>query len=352
MPDAMFAATVGQRWHVEVVTSLDAAATLAPEWSDLVTRAACATPFQRPEWIIPWLRIFAPDRAFVLTVRTGEGRLIALLPAFRTARSRLALAGDGISDYLTPIVDESATVDSCDALCTVLKQDNFGCVFDDVPPDSPWLDATREDPDWHVEPGCLCLSAPLPGTVGAWMDALPARLRGNIRRCERRLSEDDDARYMTISREEELGDALAALFRLHGRRWQERAAQACGRVVVRAPGVLQDADVRRFHELSAPGLLASGLLRLHVLCAGPEVIAAHYVLVDRQRAYAYIAGFDPGWSRYSPGTLLMAYAMAHAIEDGCRQFDMLRGAESYKWSWGVVQRTSARVSRRGDADGG
>jgi CelD/BcsL family acetyltransferase involved in cellulose biosynthesis len=94
-------------------------------------------------------------------------------------------------------------------------------------------------------------------------------------------------------------------------------------------------------------LLAADVLRLHLLCSGSDVIAALYVLVDRQRAYAYIGGFDPEWSRYSPGVLLMAYAMARAVEAGCVHFDLLRGSEPYKYAWGAINRTTARVSRRG-----
>jgi CelD/BcsL family acetyltransferase involved in cellulose biosynthesis len=338
------------RVRVDVITTCDAASTLASEWRDLMTRARSTgvTPFQRPEWLLPWLRIFTsePDQGqpFIITVRDGDGpndRLIGLLPAVRVSPSHLELAGGDISDYRTPIVDGSAEAQpkACDALREAIAREGFSCAFDDVPPHSPWIEAVQGDPDWHVEPGCVCPVVSLPGSADAWMDALPNGLRRNIRRYGQRLADEDGTiACKTLTRDADpaaVEAALAALFRTHGRRWHERAET----------GVLLDHHIRRFHQLSTPALLSSGVLRLHTLSTASTIIAVMYVMVQDQRAYAYISGFDPDSSHFSPGMLLTAYAMQHAIEDGCAIFDFLRGAESYKYTWGAVNSTSANARR-------
>jgi CelD/BcsL family acetyltransferase involved in cellulose biosynthesis len=76
-----------------------------------------------------------------------------------------------------------------------------------------------------------------------------------------------------------------------------------------------------------------------------RTISAQYVLIDRGRAYAYISGFDPEWARYSLGTLLIAFAIERAIDEGCREFDFLRGREQYKYGWGAVNRATVRLVR-------
>ncbi len=335
---------------VDVITTCDDANAIEAEWRDLMTRARATgvTPFQRPEWLLPWLQIFTsePDQGepFIITVRDANDRLIGLLPGVRMSPSHLELAGGDISDYRTPIVDGSAEAQSkaCDALREAIAREGFSCVFDDVPPHSPWIDAVQDDPDWQVEPGCVCPVVSLPGSADAWMDALPNGLRRNIRRYGQRLADEDGTiTYKTLTRDADpavVEAALAALFRTHGRRWHERAEA----------GVLLDHHIRRFHQLSTPALLSSGVLRLHTLSTASAIIAVMYVLVQDQRAYAYIAGFDPEWSHFSPGMLLTAYAMQQAIEDGCAIFDFLRGAEPYKYTWGAVNSTSARVLRRGN----
>jgi CelD/BcsL family acetyltransferase involved in cellulose biosynthesis len=57
----------------------------------------------------------------------------------------------------------------------------------------------------------------------------------------------------------------------------------------------------------------------------------------------YLGGFDPAWDRFSPGSLLIQYALEFAREAGDSCFDFLRGAEPYKYRWGAVDRPQYRI---------
>ena len=46
---------------------------------------------------------------------------------------------------------------------------------------------------------------------------------------------------------------------------------------------------------------------------------------------------------YSPGTLLIAYALEDAVSRGDSEFDFLRGNEPYKYRWGARDRFNRRV---------
>jgi CelD/BcsL family acetyltransferase involved in cellulose biosynthesis len=122
--------------------------------------------------------------------------------------------------------------------------------------------------------------------------------------------------------------ALDHLFRLHGRRWESQGEA----------GVLAEDRIRRFHREAAAGLEAAGLLRLFTLATGDEVIAAYYGFQAGERAYAYLSGFDPAYGFESPGTLIVAHAIAQGLEDGLREFHFLRGQEAYKYAWGATDR--------------
>ena len=44
----------------------------------------------------------------------------------------------------------------------------------------------------------------------------------------------------------------------------------------------------------------------------------------------YQAGFDPAWSRYSVGFLLLAETVREAIAEGAAEYDLLLGDEAFK----------------------
>jgi CelD/BcsL family acetyltransferase involved in cellulose biosynthesis len=52
---------------------------LSAEWQMLWERARSTTPFQSPEWLIPWCQIFSANHCRVLALRR-HGRLVALFP--------------------------------------------------------------------------------------------------------------------------------------------------------------------------------------------------------------------------------------------------------------------------------
>ena len=63
----------------EEITSLDDLEALRGDWTALCDRSPRVTPFQRPEWLIPWWHAFQPGEPWVLAVRKEE-RLAALAP--------------------------------------------------------------------------------------------------------------------------------------------------------------------------------------------------------------------------------------------------------------------------------
>jgi CelD/BcsL family acetyltransferase involved in cellulose biosynthesis len=129
---------------------------------------------------------------------------------------------------------------------------------------------------------------------------------------------------------------LEELFRLHGCRWTGRGEA----------GVLASEDVRAFHRQAARGLLARGALRLYALTVGGRVAAMYYGMSDHRRAYAYLGGFDPGFRVLSPGSLVIAHAIAEAVREGAREMDFLRGQEAYKYAWGARDRSHSKLTLR------
>jgi CelD/BcsL family acetyltransferase involved in cellulose biosynthesis len=308
--------------NIELVRDEAALSALLPEWSELWDRAAAATPFQSPAWLVPWLRCFG-GRDWVIAVMRRDGRLVGMLPLFLVDDAhgrRLLPMGAGISDYLDGVFDSGVGRGEATFLIAALEEWQ-GLDLPQLPRASPLLDAPApyawSDDRQPMEP-CPVLSLPA---------VLPRRIRQNLRYYRRRIERGGIVHAIGTRRDEALA-LLEDLFTLHGARWR-----SCG-----SPGVLADETVRRFHRGAVSALASLGLLRMHVLHRDGTPVAVGYMLAAKGRAYDYITGFDPEVAQLGAGTVLIGCAIEAATAEGAREFDFLRGREAYKYRWGARDR--------------
>jgi CelD/BcsL family acetyltransferase involved in cellulose biosynthesis len=293
---------------------------LIPEWRDLWERCPYATPFQSPEWLVPWWEAFHPGRLKCLERREG-GRLVGLAPMYEDEDGIARLLGEGNTDYLDALVEPG-----CGA-AWIYEQAGRAYLYD-LRPQSPLV---SEAPEWAgITGGEVCPVLELPATVEEWRNALPHGLKRNLRRYGERLPE---ARFAE-SRDPAL---IEDLIRLHDARWSMRGQ----------PGVLRGDAVARFHRAAASGFAARGWLRFWTLHSGASLAAIIYAFVCRGRAYFYSSGFLPALARLGPGTLAIGRAIESLIAEGVGELDFLRGAEAYKFAWGARPRRSVNIACAG-----
>lgn len=322
----------------ERVDDPDRLAEIADDWRALYGRCPAASPFQSPDWLLPWWAAFRPGRLAVTTIRRG-GRLVAIAPChLDEASARLLPLGTAVSDDTDVLVDPDepeADADLAEAVAAVGGWTSWamedlldGAAFLRLP--MPAGSAEARGPQ-SARP-CLALAG---GRDGDGLPlAIPADRRRKIRRARRLLAEAGGG---AIERDPPPDRFLDALVRLHGARWTSRGED----------GVLAEAPVVAFHRAALPKLTAVGLARTALLWMDGEPAAAYYGLARDGAALAYLGGFDPGRAAVSPGALLIADAILRAVGEGDGRFDFLRGREAYKYAWGAVDRwTTRREFRR------
>ena len=317
---------------IGIIRSFDELQHLAPEWRELLRRAPDATPFQSPEWLLPWWNHFGGQEMFAVTVREGD-RLDALAPLYvlrddESGESLGMLLGTGNSDYLDVIVTSGAespfgALAEADCQLWDLQQ---------LRPSSPLLMSPLPD-GWsdNVMDHDVCPILSIDGAGDELENLVSTHFRKKLRYYRRAIERDADVSWVSAN-ESNLSELMAALYELHAARWERR-----GR-----PGVLADDVVRSFHDQVAPRLLASGMLRMYAMRRGDRFAGVFYGFALHDTVYYYLSGYDPELERFSIGTLLVAHAIEQAVRDGARTFDFLRGAEEYKYAWGAKDRMNAR----------
>lgn len=288
---------------------------MAGEWAALWDRSPGTTPFQSPDWLLPWWRQFGTGLPRV-AIERRDGVLVGVLALYVLPGERKALPiGAGTTDYLDGLGDAGPLLG---AVLERLRGDPVDQVdLIEVPPWSGLigLSGSGWTADWAV--GAPCPVAPL--------DALPAPIRRKLRMNRNRADREGGWRMVDAP-----GDGLDALVRLHQGRW----------VAQGEPGVLADPAVLAFWREAAPALSGAGLLRLRLMLVGGVVVAAILALVAPGRIFFYLSGFDAAAAFVSPGTLLLGAMLEEAMAEGRTEAHFLRGQESYKYAWGGVDRAN------------
>lgn len=313
---------------VEEIAELSCLEALRDEWSALCDRRADTTPFQRPEWLLPWSRAFPPRDPWLLTVRR-DGRLAGLIPLFRWrngAERTVSLFGSGLSDYVDAVIDPDAEEPVLEAFFAWLE-DRRGewdvCDFEQLRPSSPLLRAAVPA-GWTEEtvPSIPCQVVDLPETFEGLHGRVSTRLLSNLRAYRRRLDRLGTVEIQAADAEAR-EEILDSVFHLHTARWRDRAEA----------GMLADPKVRAFHQEAAAGFLTRGGLILNTLRLDGQCLAAIYGFQEKDRAYLYAQGFDPEHGKLSPGVVIVGAAVEEIIRSGARTCDFLRGREPYKEHW-------------------
>jgi CelD/BcsL family acetyltransferase involved in cellulose biosynthesis len=308
---------------------------LAPEWRVLFEDVPAATPFQSPDWLLPWWRSFRPGEPAILTARIG-GKLAAIAPLYleRTGSgARLLPLGISLSDYSDILVAPGAERAVLPALAggvARLSPDVWRLDLGDLPGTATALSLPAPE-GWRREDGphevCPVLD------VVDWCASVPALRRRKLRMAQHRARRAGEVVFSSVSAAE-AGRFLDALVALHAARWETKGGE----------GVLADARVVAFHRAALPRLIAGGLADCRILTIGGRLAGAYYGLRRGSHAYAYLSGFDPAFTREAPGTLLVGDAVERACVAGLHVFHFLRGREAYKYDWGATDSVTWRLS--------
>ena len=303
---------------------------LREAWSELILRDRRATPFQSPQWLLPWWNHFRGDGELaVLATLDSRGVLAGLLPLYviRDEEESLGLfVGSGVSDYLDTIGDIGAIGEVLDEVECHLWD------FHQLRADSPLLAPSTDVAGWdeEVENHESTFTLDLSHAVDSGA-LLSPHARKHLRYSQRLLERQGKVTTQTADRGN-VDRLMEAFFALHTLRWGARGL----------PGVLADPETQSFHRDVAHEMLAAGMLRLHSINVDDHPRAVFYGFTLHDTTYYYLSGFDPAFEEVGIGHLVVAHAIQRAIDERAHTFDFLRGDEAYKRRWGAIERETLR----------
>lgn len=310
---------------------------LKPEWNDLLHRSRGDTLFLTWEWQSIWWRHLGEGRLVLLGFRSpDDGRLVGIAPLFHTQTenglSVLYLIGcRDVSDYLDLIVEQGQEDAVYHALLDYLQNEApaWDLVdFCNIPQDSLTYARLGELAEARgygtlVEIEDVCPIIELPSTWDDYLMSIDKKQRHEIRRKLRRADGGTDTRFVIVGPEHDVQAEMEAFIELHQRSAPEKDE-------------FMDPQMQGFFFDVARAAQEQGWLQLAFVEMDGTKAASLLNFDYGDSILVYNSGYDPAQFRHlSPGIVVTARCIEHAITLGRAKFDFLRGDEVYKYRFGA-----------------
>lgn len=331
---------------VSILNSFEAA---RESWTAVEQLAAASTVFQSWIWQDAWWAHYSAGRELLVLVAESEGEPVGFLALYLIAgfagMRKLRLVGTGgdtSPDYLGPLIAAGSEAAVGAAFATHIFESLRWDVLDfsDLQP-GPLAEEILRRKDGAVsiewrESGPIHISR-LPSNWDSYLSAMHRDRRARLRRLRQRAIEGLSAQFAVMTDAAEMDRAYDRLVELHRMRWDGDESDRAFRT---------DAYVS-FHRSVIHRLAQVDGIRMYCLMVNDEPVAIHYCYRNAREIMYFQSGFDPRYKQYSPGQVLFGFAIEHAIAEGNRVFDMLKGDYSFKQSWtNDVRHTVSIVAQR------
>ena len=324
---------------VEIVEGNPPPEKLLPIWENLLRQSRYASPFLTPLWSQVWLKHFGTDLELktLLLRSSGEEPLgLGIFSHSQNGENRIALLGSkDVWDYRDLVLPSGKEKEALALLARWAAEEPWGELdfsgISEFSPTMEFLPALLRSSGFQVTRDVeeVAVYLNLPPSWDDFLAQLNSKDRHELRRKMRRLE-----REANFEIEEGVGENLAerldAFLNLHRKSRKDKAE-------FMTPGM-----ETYFREI-AHRFQERGWLSLPFLRVEGRDIAAYFLFRYGGIEYVYNSGYDPEYSRLSPGIVLAAHCIGQAIERKLRVFHFLRGQEDYKYRLGGKEEKIWRI---------
>jgi CelD/BcsL family acetyltransferase involved in cellulose biosynthesis len=335
----------GQRTstRVRVVVDDDGFDALSPDWMRL-HEAINASAFKSFEWQRNWWRHFGGAGrgcSLHLLVVENDGvivgigpLMIRLEPVLGPIRLKaMQFLASGISDYEGILCEAVHSDGVATAMAHHLRNVRFDVLLlndlRDATGVSSLLRERLAQSNWTVfqKKGDSCPHTVLGDTWEETLKGFAASHRKRLSYMQRRLEREFSVEFQRVTDPSQLNDAMLTMMSMHQRHW----------VGTGFAGAFHAASSQHFHLETARDFLRRGWLVLAFLRIDGKVAASLYAFKVGKSLQFYLSGRSETdeFVKYSPGIVIHLYCMQAMIREGIRDYDFLRGTESYKYMLGA-----------------
>jgi CelD/BcsL family acetyltransferase involved in cellulose biosynthesis len=329
---------------VELCDNEESFRKLSEEWDQLLDNALRKSFFLTYDWMYSWwsyyYQYFSDPKLFIITVRNFKNELVGVLPLYRDTVGKgplrlktLRFLGTAYEapEHLDAIVHVRESQRILEKLFFGLesfKIEYDALQFTDLSEDAVLFSVlpkwSQKSSGWFwVYPWMDCPFLEIQSDFESYLKRFTKKARYNLRWISRKLASQYDVSFEVSKRPAEVQQGLEDLFSLHKKRWAEKEENSA----------FNNELSMEFHRRLSKNIADQELVRVFVLKCDNHPVAAIFGYLFAGRFYYYQSGFDPAFMKMSVGTILLNWVIRYCFEEKYREFDFLRGLESYKLKW-------------------
>jgi CelD/BcsL family acetyltransferase involved in cellulose biosynthesis len=304
---------------------------IAPCWDRLLEQSPCNRAFSSSKWFLAWCRSHRRLAPFVMVAMRGA-EMAGVLP--------LAVQEEqGTIDFASPMCDYNDLIAAAGDLAAQTGLLEFA--LNHAAPHRVVLSNVRTDSNCRQAAACLsgakraqigyqpdknCFYVQLSGSFAGYLATRSHVFRKGLGRIQRNV-QSNGLEIRQLSPDLTSPDEMVELFlSLNFSRFGGRSGFA-------------PAPVQEFARELLPSLFVEGKMAAFVLADNTRVLAMDVCMRGRASLCSWNGGFLPEAAQWSPGRLLFAAGIEHAVALGLEEYDFLRGTHAYKASWATHSRT-------------
>ncbi|CAB1066004.1 hypothetical protein D1BOALGB6SA_10803 [Olavius sp. associated proteobacterium Delta 1] len=283
-----------------------------------------------PEWLRVWWQVFGGESQLRILCARHQEDVIGIAPLTVNGQRASFIGGADVCDYLDFIVSPAIAAEFFNLLLDHIKQQGISELdLGPLRPDSAVLSslariAENRGSKVSLTPHDVSLELELPATWEDYLGMLKGKQRHEVKRKFRRLYEAADINFRVVESAEQAARELDTFFKLFKLSATEK------------DDFLTEQMKSYFRSL-AQAMADARMLKLFFLELNAEPVAASMCFDFNSTLHLYNSGFDPRFRSLSVGLICKVLSIKDAIEKGCKKYNFLKGAETYKYRLGGIE---------------
>lgn len=342
--------------RVECLKKVEDLNAISAQWEQLLGQSLTNSYSLSWPWLRHWLAVYLSKNTLLCLIVYDEDRIVGIAPLWVKKVRQAGIASLRIlrfigseevcGDHLDLIIHQK----NFEAICRAIWEHLHGPLkkewdiweYDFVPSDSKVLHTLNELSERDVR--CLgmsingytiCPYATLPETWEQYQATIGTKQRGNLKTSTNLMMQAGQLEFKICESIADLPRFMASHIDLHNKSWHDRGQS----------GSFASRNFTEFHRRFSEELLQQGRLLLCNLELNGIPVGSFYGFEYKKVLHYYLLGVNrEAVPKASIGRVLLAKSIEAAIQRGCREFDMLRGFEEYKYYWTDLERRELLIT--------